>query len=248
MSRERDFTSAILDARLPVPSGLQDGHSQPAGRRFSVYRNNVAVSLTQALHQGFPTVARLLGPDNMDGLAGQFLRAHPPTSPVLTHYGDAFPAYLERLPQLAHLGYLGDMARLDCALRRSYHAADAPPIDAQLLATLSPEALLASRFRFAPALCVLRSRWPIHSIWRYNTQEGAPKPAAGPEDVLITRPDYDPVPERLPPGAALWIEALQSGDTLATATETACAAVPDFDLSAPLALLIEGRALTDISR
>ncbi|OIQ24910.1 MAG: DUF2063 domain-containing protein [Alphaproteobacteria bacterium MedPE-SWcel] len=248
MSRERDFTSAILDARLPVPSGLLDGQNQAAGRRFSVYRNNVAVSLTQALHQGFPVLTRILGPDNMDGLAGQFLRAHPPVSPVLAHYGHALPAYLDSLPQLSHLGYLGDIVRLELALRRSYHAADAAPIEALRLSTLSPDALLACRFSFAPAVSVLRSDWPIHAIWRYNTVDGAAKPAPAAEDVLITRPDYDPEPHPLPPGAALWIDALRSGDSLATATDAATAAHPDFDLSAPLALLIEGRALTDISR
>jgi len=248
MSRAEQFTRAILDARLPVPDGILDGTQQPAGRRFSVYRNNVAVSLTEALHQGFPVIAKLLGQENMDGLAALYLRAHPPTSPLMMHYGDSFPDFLEGLEQLSHLGYLGDVARLELALRRSYHAADATPLDALHLGTLPPDTLLSSRLGFAPAMTVVRSAWPIHAIWAYNTRADAPKPQPGAQDVLITRPEFDPLPQPLPPGGAAWIALLQAGETLGTATEAVTSDFPDFDLSAPLALLIEGLALTDLSQ
>jgi len=248
MSREDQFTRAILDARLPVPEGLLDGAEQPAGRRFSVYRNNVAVSLTEALHQGFPVITKLLGPENMDGLAALYLRAQPPTSPLMMHYGEGFPDFLEGLEQLSHLGYLGDVARLELALRRSYHAADAAPLDTRHLGTLPPDDLMASRLNFAPAMAVLRSPWPIHAIWAYNKHPDAPKPIARAEDVLITRPEFDPIPQPLPPGGADWIARLQAGETLGSATEAVTSDFPDFDLSAPLALLIEGLALTDLSQ
>jgi hypothetical protein len=248
MTREAEFTTAILDARLPVPDGLLDGAAQPAGRRFSVYRNNVAVSLTEALHQGFPVIAKLLGKENMDGLAALFLRAHPPSSPLMMHYGAEFPRFIEGMPQLSHLGYLGDVARLELALRQSYHAADAAPLDPARLAALSSEALMQSRLTFAPAMTVLRSSWPIHAIWRYNTEDSAPKPQPQAEDVLITRPDFDPIAQPLPEGGAVWISALQAGETLGDATEAATHDFPEFDLSVPLALLIEGLALTDLSQ
>ncbi len=64
MSRQSAFRAAILDADRPAPPDLQDGLGRPAKRRFNVYRNNVAVSLTEALEAGFPAVARLLGEEN----------------------------------------------------------------------------------------------------------------------------------------------------------------------------------------
>ncbi|PXW80748.1 putative DNA-binding protein [Ruegeria sp. P4] len=248
MSREEQFTRAILDAREPVPEGLLDGIAQPAGRRFSVYRNNVAVSLTEALHQGFPVIAKLLGQQNMDGLAAMYLRAHPPSSPLMMHYGAGFPEFLENLEQLSHLGYLGDVARLELALRRSYHAGDAAPLDPARLGAMAPQDLMRCRLHFAPAMGLMRSDWPIFSIWRYNTEPNAPKPQAGAEDLLITRPDFDPIPQLLPKGSAVWIAALQAGETLGDATDAATNEFPAFDLSAPLALLIEGLALTDLSQ
>lgn len=241
------FHTALLNPATPVPAGLSDGENRPAGARFDVYRNNVAVSLTQALHTGFPVITKLLGVQNMDGLAGLFLRAHPPSSPLMMHYGDAFPDFLAGLPQLAHLGYLPDVARLELAVRRAYHAADSAPIDPELLGALAPDALLDATVTFAPAMQLVCSPWPIHGIWRFNTQEDAPKPDAQAQDVLITRPEFDPVPNLLPVGAADWLMALETGQSIGDALEHTQTTTPSFDLGATLALLLQGGALTSLN-
>lgn len=237
------FTRAMMDAGQAVPAGLIDQDAAPAGRRFAVYRNNVAVSLTEALHSGFPVITKLLGKANMDGLAGLFLRAHPPSSPLMMHYGAAFPAFLDGMSQLSHLGYLGDVARLELALRHAYHAADADPIAAEVLAAQSEDDLLAARLHFAPAMQILRSDWPVQSIWRFNTEDTAPKPKGGAEIVLITRPDFDPIPQVLSPSEAAWIEALIQGASIGEALDSARRKTATFDLSAPLTLLLQGGAI-----
>lgn len=243
---QADFTRALMDAGQQVPDGLVDQHGQPAGRRFDVYRNNVAASLTEAMHTAFPVIAKLLGKQNMDGLAGLYLRQHPPASPLMMFYGEDFPAFLEGMEQLSHLGYLGDVARLELALRRAYHAADASPIAPEVLGQLGAEALMRTRLRLAPAVQVLRSPWPVHAIWRFNTESGAPAPQPQAQDVLITRPEYDPLPQLLPPGGAAWIAAIQAGGTIGTALEAAAEDQQDFDLGATLTLLLQGGAITGL--
>ena len=243
---QAEFHAALLDADKPAPPGLKDSTDRPAGRRFDVYRNNVAVSLTEALHDGFPAVASLLGKTNMDAIAGMFLRAHPPSSPLMMLYGDAFPDFLAGLDQLAHLGYLPDVARLELALRQSYHAADAAPIAPEHLAETPPGVLLRARLRFAPALRLLRAPWPVHDIRRYALDPGAPQPRAAAQDVLITRPEYDPEPHPLPRGAAAWIAAMQTGQSWAAAEDAARAEAPDFNLTPVLTLLLRGGAITGL--
>jgi len=240
------FRSAILDGQQDRPLGLSDAEGRPAGRRFDVYRNNVAVSLTDALATGFPTIAKLIGEENFNAVAGIFLRQSPPASPLMMHYGAGFPDFLRDFEPLAHLGYLGDVADLELALRRSYHAADAPPIAADALASVPPEHLGEVTFTFAPAVSSLSSPWPLHAIWTFNMQNG-PKPEAVAQDVIILRPEFDPEPHALPPGGLACLQSLMAGNPLGIAAARASEADKAFDLSAILTLLLPGNALTSIT-
>lgn len=246
MTGQAVFRRALLDATEPVPDGLLDGRGGPAGRRYSVYRNNVAVSLTEALQTGFPVLRKLLGTENFDRLAGLYLRAHPPQSPLMMQYGQEMPAFLSGFEPLKHIGYLPDVARLELALRGSYHAADATPVDARQLADADPERLARAKFSFAPAVALVTSRWPLHDIWRFNTEDVAPKPRAVPQPVLITRPDFDPMPHPLTPADAACLEALMAGQTLAHAVASGEAEDAAFDVGTLLTLLAAGNAIVDI--
>ncbi|MFD1160109.1 HvfC/BufC N-terminal domain-containing protein [Roseovarius aestuarii] len=241
------FHTALLDPSQAVPGGLSDGLGQPAGSRFSVYRNNVAVSLTEALELSFPAIAKLLGEQNFKGLSGIFLRQHPPETPIMMQYGAAFPDFLAGIEQLSHIGYLPDVARLEQAVRVSYHSADATPIDPEDLQALAPDALASARFDLAPSVRLVRSSWPIHQIWAYNLEDGAPKPTGGAQDVLIHRPEFDPEVIPISPGTADFIAAMMRGEMLADANESAQAAHDTFDLSQALGLLLSAQAITHIT-
>lgn len=237
---QTSFTSAILDPALAVPAGLSNPDGAPATKRFDVYRNNVAVSLSEALSTAFPVITKLVGAEFFNAMAGIYLRAHPPSSPLMMFYGEEMPTFLAGFEPVAHIPYLPDMARLELALRHSYHAADAAPVS---LEGMQPDALVAARLTLAPALRVIRSDWPIHAIYRANTEADAPKPQMQAEDVLITRPEFDPMLQPLTPGAADFIAALQDTKTLGEALDHAASTTPTFDLSHTLGLLIAGGAI-----
>ncbi len=240
-----EFATALLDPAHSPPAGLTDPSGRPAGRRFDVYRNNVAHSLTDALEVGFPVLARLLGTEFFRAMAGQYLRRHPPSSPLLMFYGEEMPAFLAAFPPVAHLPYLPDVARLELARRQSYHAADAPPIAYERLQLLPADRLLSARLILAPAVRLIRSQWPVHGIWRANMVADAPAPTMQAEDVLVSRPEFDPIMSVLPPGGGIFVAALSDGAPLGTAHDIA-SDTPGFDLTAILGVLIGTAALTDL--
>ena len=241
---QSQFSTAILDPELAVPAGLSDPEGRPAGRRFSVYRNNVAVSLTDALKQAFPVVTKLVGDEFFAAMAGVFLRQHPPTTPLMMYYGAEFATFLEGFEPVAHLGYLPDVARLEQALRLSYHAADAEPVSPETMQTIAPDRLMVAQFSMVPAVRMVQSQWPIYSIWLANTDESAPAPQMRAEAVLITRPEYDPMPVLLPQGGAEFMQALGKGQCFSDAIE---AAGENFDLTTMIGHLLTGQAIAEIN-
>ena len=245
MSQMR-FTAALLDPSQPEPEGLRDGFGNPAGRRFAVYRNNVTVSLIEALESGFPVVRKLIGEENFANIARDYLRSEPPVSPVMMLYGKGFSSYLAQFEPLSKYGYLPDVARLEYALRESYHAADAPHITPEALAEVDPNKLADVTFEFSPSARLLTSPWPVLSLWRYNTQDNTEKPQARAESVLVTRPEFDPIEHLLPEGADHFIRAIMAKNTLGDSATQASEITPEFDLSTALSTLLSAQAISRI--
>lgn len=235
------FTAAILDADTPVPRGLTDPEGRAAPRRFAVYRNNVAASLTEALEQGFPALQTLIGPRRFKALAGLYLRAHPPTDPRMMYFGADLPVFLTDFAPLSAYPYLPDVARLELALRESYHAADAAPLAAERLARLPEEELNRARLHFAPAARLLASPYPVHTIWQSTM--GGPKPQPGAAHLLIARPEYDPVIHPLSANDFALLEWLFQGVPLGTALTEAAAGA---DIGSLLGLLLASGTLTQL--
>ena len=162
---QAEFIAGVLDPARAAPEGLTDADGAPAAKRFDVYRNNVAVSLTEALKSAFPALLSLVGDEFYTAMAGVYLRAHPPQSPLMMFYGADMPAFLDGFAPVGHLPYLADIARLELALRTAYHAPDATPLDAQAIA---PEALMTHPVTLAPAVQLIRSRFPLLSIYQLS--------------------------------------------------------------------------------
>ena len=244
--RQRDFGLAILDNRLATPEGLIGPDGLPSARRFAVYRNNVMVGLIDALTDAFPTVQTLVGTEFFRAMAGFYARTEPPASPILLAYGAGFPAFLEIFPPLAHLPYLADVARIECAWVEAYHAAEAVPVDVTPLLQMSPAMLGLQRFAFHPSLRLIRSAYPAQTIWLMNQPGQTPVPVdfTQAEDILILRPVAEVLCRRLDPGSAAFLQKLRDGATLSTASAAGFVATPRFDFAKALSGLLLSGALT----
>lgn len=238
MTSQADFRAGLLNPQVPVPPGLLNGADGPAGKRYDVYRNNVTHSLIEALKTAFPFVLRLIGAETFTRLAVGYARAHPPTSPLMMFYGASFPDFLLETITSKSAGVLADAAHLDLALRRSYHAADAAPLTAHQLQDMAPDALENAQFGLAPATVLLKSGGPLFDLWVGKA------PGSSAQDIMITRVEFDPAPHLLPPGALIWLNALDAGADFEAAHAQTLEKCPDFDLAQSLTLALQTAALT----
>lgn len=74
MSMQHIFSQALLNPELPCPSDLKAWNQSDPTQRFAVYRNNVIVSLCDALASTFPVVQALVGEDFFHTMARDFVR------------------------------------------------------------------------------------------------------------------------------------------------------------------------------
>lgn len=246
MHAHRDFIAGF-DAALrggAVPAGLVARDPAEIGRRLAVYRNNVAVSLTEALATRFPVIRRLVGEAFFAPLARLYAETDRPTSPVLAEWGAGFAAFLAGFPPLAAYPYLADVARIEFARGQAFHAADAAPVDPARLAAAAPERV---RLVLHPSVTLLALAHPAVSIWAINQPggEGQPVPQR-PETALILRDAGFQVPVRaLGPGDAALMAAVLAGARLAAAALAAAQAEPGYDPQPLLVSLMRAGAIVD---
>lgn len=246
MPQHPDLATQFLAALRggPLPDGLTTHHRDEVQRRFAVYRNNVAAGLAAALAARFPVIQRLLGQPYFAALAGVYADAHRPASPILAEWGAGFARFLDGFAPLSDHPYLGDVARIEYARGRAFHAADARPVDPAALAGLDPDRI---RLRLHPSVAVLALAHPAVSIWARHQPGGQSLPlASGPETALILRDAAFQVPVRaLGPGDAALLRSLLSHGAMAVAAATAQADEPGHDPQPLLVSLMRAGAIVD---
>lgn len=232
------FAAALLDPGMPVPDGITSARGGTDEVRFAVYRNNVFVGLTNALARRFPVTERLVGSAFFRGMARVYAQEHKPASPLMFTYGGDFPDFIAAFTPAVSLAYLPDVARLEAAWSDAYHADDAPPLATADLAAILPEKLAATRLVPHPAARLIRSDYPIGTIWAAHQGDGVtPVRDWRPQTVLVARPQMEVRVHALPECDAGFAAALLQGESLGEAKQAA-SSDPHFDFGVALAGLV----------
>ncbi len=251
MSTCADWSAALLDPTTPVPSGVRSWNGSDTRQRFNVYRNNVIVSLTNALCDTFPVVMALVGEPFFREMARQFVRSCPPHSPVLARYGEGFAEFVAAFEPARTVPYLVDVARLEIACLRALHAVDTAPLSRTALTALldAPESLAARRFELHPSLQLLESRFAIASLWAAHQGEldiGTVDPYRA-ERACVLRHDLVVKVLPLTAGEFCFVGALCGGQRLADAVDATVAVESAFSVEAALVKLLASAAICGAS-
>jgi hypothetical protein len=254
MSDHQVFVDSLLSTKTTCPPGLTTWNQSDPVKRFAIYRNNVMVSLTDALADLCPVTQALVGEEFFRAMAGVFARANPPQSPVMAHYGAGFAEWIEGFPAVAGLPYLADVARLETLRTQAYHAADATAVAAEEISRLllDPERLPETRFTLQASLRILTSPHAAVSLWAAHQVDDVSSALAAvdttePESALVVRVGLDVEITCITTGTAIFIRRLQEGTALGAAGEQALAIDASFDVADALGLLLRGGAITGIA-
>lgn len=219
-------------------------------RRLAIYRNNVSSALSSALAVRYPVTRQIIGARRFAAIAATFADRQRPRDPVLIAYGESFPNHIRDSPLAAGVPYLADVAALESAWWRAYHAADGEPLRREAFAAIAPHELDALVVTFLPAMGIVASRWPILAIWSTERRgdDGHQVNMSVAESVLVARPALEVSLSNIDESTAGFLLALLEGRSLGDATAGVEAKFSGFDLTAALTLLIASGIVASIVR
>lgn len=219
-----------------------DGDAAADAARFDVHRNNVTAGLVDALAALYPVCARLVGRDFFRAAARVYLRQSLPGRASLIGFAPDFPGFLVGFEPARSLPYLPDVARLEHAWHRVYHAADSVPATPQAVTAHAGGDLDRCVLALPPAHALLMSPHPVSRLWEANQpgRDGRLRldRAAEPERLFVVRPRAQVEVRRVSPGAFAVLCAVAAGETLGRAMIAAFEADPDGDPAAVFAGLL----------
>ena len=175
-----DFALALLDPERPVPDGAHVAHR--TARRRDASRSIATMSSSawsMRCARASPPPSASSATEFFAAMARVFVTAHPPRSPMLiTATATSSATFIETFEPVRELSYLPDVARLEAARTRAYHAADAAAARCtSYLQSLDPETSVERCARCCIRRCeVVRSPHPIVTIWGMNSGETRARP------------------------------------------------------------------------
>jgi hypothetical protein len=190
----------------------------------------------------FPVLLQLCGVDYFRQLTAAFQDAHPSRQGNLHHIGEAFAVWLAQQLADTDFRWFADMAAVEWAWQECYVAAEpAGSADLAQLAQLTADSQESLRFKLTPACRVVRSRWPVLSIWQAHQRLDADGGASlehidmhQSENLLLYRQPQGVLLQTLRDGEAVLLQQLAAGETLGAALEQALLADSSLDPVAAL--------------
>ena len=235
---QRGFFHAIVAKAAPDFMLKIEPGRFPAAQQLNVYRNNVIESLTGALQAVYPVVTRLVSEGFFRYASAGYIAEYPPRSGNLHEFGEHFGDFLGVFSPTRELVYLPDVARLEWARHRAYHAADGIPLDFETLAAVPASEYGNLMFGLQPSAHLINSAYPVLRIWEVNQQgnegDSTVNLDEGGVSLLVIRRGEVEI-EVLSAGEHALLSAISAGRSFTLAAEAALDAEPDLDLSAALA-------------
>lgn len=252
MNHQATWGQALLDPGHAVLPGLHTWNGSDPVQRFAIHRNNVMVSLVDALASTFAVTQRLVGEPFFRAMAQVYVRLHPPRTPVLSHYGHDFAEFVAQFPPAASVPYLADVARLEYLRVQTLHAADAQPMPlaAAQVWLGDAEPLTQAICTLVPGVQPFHSQHAVVSVWAAHQPDSGLNleevDVAQPESALILRSGWNVMVLQTDADTAQFVAHLQKGHPLGDAWQAVVAVNPAWNAVQALALLFRHGLVADL--
>ncbi len=240
---ERDFQAYLLRGDRAVEAHVLGSTRVPVATRLGIYGGAYGSRLAEALESNYPALAKLMGADDFQALAGGYVRAHPSAFFSIRYYGDQLAQFLASDAQYAEAPVLAELARWEWTLGQVFDAADAVPVTAEALAQVQPAHWAQLRFAFHPSLQRLDLHWNAPQIWQAVTEERDPPAVSFAREAqpwLAWRQELTTYFRSLPKTEGAVIDAARNGAPFGDLCALLCAELGEAQAPMQAATLLRG--------
>lgn len=161
--------------------------------RLGIYHGMYLLRMEEALASDYPGLKHFLGERRFFDLVRGYVQEHPSRSFSLNRLGDRFPDYVLRAPGLRRRAFCHDLARLELAISQVFDAPQTPPLAAEAIEAVPPDAWENVRLQPVAALALLAFRYPVGAyLDSVSDERGHTHPPLRRRDtwVAVYRRDY----------------------------------------------------------
>jgi hypothetical protein len=221
------------EARAFALAHLGDNDRLSGVEMLEIYREQFWLRHTGSLIEDFRGVGGIIGGEEWNRLAVEYLLAYRPETFTLRDLGSRLPAFIATRDWLEHRALVADMARLEWAHVEVFDAADVPLLDPKKLATVPEDAWEGARLIPDPALRLLRFEYPVIPLRRrlltpeeHDGEHGEiPLPEPSPSQWAVHRRERGIFHDALDVPAYFLLDRLVQGRPLGAACEETSQAV-----------------------
>lgn len=242
------FKTALLTEDTRFYSEIKAPNMQEQEVRLNVYRNNVVVSLVDALCDIFPVTETLVGEDFFRAMARLYLLDNPPSSPIISEYGVGFSDFIRGFEPAKTIPFLADVAALEQTMLTLTHSEEYRTLDHETVSSIFSSIEDPSKLQLSipPTTQILASPFAIGSLYQAHFSDGHQRlnnvDIHKSEYLLLVKSHLYAQLHVIQKEEAIFIKHLMQQKSLEDA-------IPDselFDLGETLAKLIEWKILTHI--
>lgn len=166
-----NFQAFILQKEPAIKNVILASDPEVLDTRADVYYKGYSLRLLDTMTMTFPMVQKLVGEELFESLAREYIAQYPSNHFSIRYFGRHFSKFLATHSDIRPEWI--EMAAFEWVLGDVIDAADAPHLQFDDFAVLSPEAWADLRLTFHPSLQLLSLSYPIPTLWqalRFNTE------------------------------------------------------------------------------
>ena len=250
LNLQRDFVAHIYKKSQQKIINELPYSSQESLARLNIYRNNIFGNFNSVLESIFEVTKKLVGEKYFEKLCEEFSKKYFSKSGNLDHYGVEFPDFLKKIFRTHKLPYLSDLARLELFYHQAYFVRNVADFNVKKFQKLSPEKFFDLSFELHPSCFLLKSKFPIFSIWKDNIENKGRKKISlnNPEFALVERGSGKVNIVKLTQEEFIFLENLKQKKTLfETYKKINRLTKKEFDIGQVLQKFIASRVITNFN-